>query len=254
MYADYDGAFSGIGKAYGSVKEADSMVIYGLKKFSLLDYPGKAACTLFTAGCNFRCPYCYNAPLVLDTHENKEIPLEDIYTFLENFRGLLDGICLTGGEPMIQRGMEEFLERVREMGYAVRLDTNGSFPDKLKRLVSEGLVSYVAMDLKNSKESYGKTVGIEGYDVGNVCKSVEYLLSGAVPYEFNTTVVLEFHQRSDFESIGRWIAGAEHYYLQRFIDSGNVIREGLHRDNEDIMHQALDIVKEKVPSAKLRGW
>ncbi len=230
------------------------MVIHGLKKFSLLDYPGKVACTLFTAGCNFRCPYCYNAPLVVDTHKNKEILREDIYTFLENGRGMLNGICLTGGEPLIQRGIEEFLNHVREMGYAVRLDTNGSFPDKLKRLVSEGLISYVAMDLKNSKESYGKTVGIEDYDIGNICRSVEYLLSGVIPYEFNTTVVLELHQRSDFESIGRWIEGADQYFLQRFVDSGNVMRKGLHRYNENIMRQALDIVKERVPSARLRGW
>lgn len=136
----------------------------------------------------------------------------------------------------------------------MRLDTNGSFPDKLKRLVSEGLISYVAMDLKNSKESYGKTVGIEDYDIGNICRSVEYLLSGVIPYEINTTVVLELHQRSDFESIGRWIEGADQYFLQRFVDSGNVMRKGLHRYNENIMRQALDIVKERVPSARLRGW
>lgn len=173
---------------------------------------------------------------------------------MENGRGMLNGICLTGGEPLIQRGIEEFLNHVREMGYAVRLDTNGSFPDKLKRLVSEGLISYVAMDLKNSKESYGKTVGIEDYDIGNICRSVEYLLSGVIPYEFNTTVVLELHQRSDFESIGRWIEGADQYFLQRFVDSGNVMRKGLHRYNENIMRQALDIVKERVPSARLRGW
>jgi len=229
------------------------MVVQSLKKFSLLDYPDKVACTLFTAGCNFRCPYCYNAPLVLNVHENKEIPMETIYSYLEKYRGLLDGICLTGGEPLIQHGIEEFLSCVREMGYAVRLETNGSLPDKLKKVVSEGLVSYVAMDIKNSRENYGKAVGIEGYDVRNICKSVEYLLSGVIPYEFNTTVVLELHQRSDFESISRWIAGAERYYLQRFVNTRNVIREGLHRYNESIMHQALDIVKQDIPSARLRG-
>ncbi len=230
------------------------MVIQCMKKFSLLDYPGKVACTVYTAGCNFRCPYCYNAPLVLNTHENKDIPLDDICQYLKNCKGLLDGVCLTGGEPMIQHGMEDFLDRVRELGYEVRLETNGSFPDKLKRIVSEGLVSYVAMDVKNSRESYGKTVGIEGYDVGNVCKSIEYLLSDAVPYEFSTTVVLELHRRSDFESIGRWIAGAKRYYLQRFVNSEHTIRGGLHRYNESIMHQALEIVRENVPSARLRGW
>jgi len=230
------------------------MVIQGLKKFSLLDYPGKMACTIFTAGCNFRCPYCYYKPLVIDTHENRNIPLEEVYAFLEEYQGILDGICLTGGEPLIQHGVEDFLKRVIEMGYAVRLETNGSFPDKLKRLVSEGMVSFVAMDIKNSRESYGKTVGIQGYDVENVNKSVEYLLSGAVPYEFCTTVVLEYHQRSDFESIGKWIAKAERYYLQRFLNSENVIKKGLHSYNDSIMEQALEVVKKEVPSAKLRKW
>ena len=155
------------------------MVIQGLKKFSLLDYPGKMACTVFTAGCNFRCPYCYYKPLVIDTHKNTGIPVEDVYTFLEKYQGILDGVCLTGGEPLIQHGVEEFLRHVKELGYAVKLETNGSFPDKLKRIVSEGLISYVAMDIKNSLESYGKTVGIEGYDVENVKKSAEFLLSNA---------------------------------------------------------------------------
>lgn len=230
------------------------MVIQGLKKFSLLDYPGKIACTVFTAGCNFRCPYCYYKPLVMDTHENREIPVEDVYAFLEKYRGFLDGVCLTGGEPLIQHGVEDFLKNVSELGYAVKLETNGSFPDKLRRIVSEGLVSYVAMDIKNSPESYGKTVGIQGYDVEKVRKSVEFLLSGAVPYEFCTTVVLEYHQRSDFESIGKWIPNAKQYYLQRFLNSEYVIQPGLHRYNDSIMEQALQIVKREVPSAKLRGW
>ncbi len=230
------------------------MVIQSLKKFSLLDYPGQVACTLFTAGCNFRCPYCYNSPLVMDTHKNQDIPLEEVYAYLEKYRGLLDGVCLTGGEPLIQHGIEEFLGRIREMGYVIRLETNGSCPDKLRKIVSEDLVSYVVMDLKNSQESYGKTVGIEGYDVSNICKSVEFLLSGAVPYEFNTTVVLELHQRSDFESIGRWISGAQKYYLQRFVNTDNVLQKGLHRYNDSIMHQALEVVKKNVPSARLRGW
>ncbi len=230
------------------------MVIQGLKKFSLLDYPGKMACTIFTAGCNFRCPYCYYKPLVIDTHENRNIPLEDVYAFLEEYQGILDGICLTGGEPLIQHGVEDFLRYVVNLGYAVKLETNGSFPDKLRRLASEGLVSFVAMDIKNSRESYGKTVGIEGYDVENVSKSVEYLLSNAVPYEFCTTVVLEYHQRSDFESIGKWIANAQRYYLQRFLNAEHVIKKGLHKYNDSIMEQALEIVKKEVPSAKLRKW
>ena len=229
------------------------MVIQGLQKLTLLDYPGKVACTVFTAGCNFRCPFCHNASLVIDTYKNQDISEEEIFSFLKKRQGVLDGVCVTGGEPLIQQGIEGFLQRIKELGYEVKLDTNGSFPDKLQRIVEAGLVDYVAMDIKNSQESYGKTIGIEEYDLANINRSVRYLLKGNVPYEFRTTVVQEFHRRSDFESIGRWIAGAGHYYLQQFVDSGDLIQDGLHGYNEDIMKQALEIVKKSVQTAELRG-
>lgn len=229
------------------------MMIQGLQKLTLLDYPGKVACTVFTAGCNFRCPFCHNASLVIDTHRNKEIPQEDFFAFLDKRKGVLDGVCVSGGEPLIQAGIEEFLVRIKDRGLLVKLDTNGSCPDKLIKLVEEGLVDYVAMDIKNSQESYGKTIGIEDYDVSKVHRSVSYLLRGNVPYEFRTTVVLEFHRRSDFESIARWIGGAERYYLQQFVDSGECLRGGLHAYNKNIMNQALGIVKKGVETAQLRG-
>ncbi len=229
------------------------MVIQGLQKLTLLDYPEKVACTVFTAGCNFRCPFCHNASLVIETYRNKEIPSDEFFDFLDKRTGILDGVCVTGGEPLIQRELEEFLGRIKEMGFSVKLDTNGSFPDKLKRIVEAGLVDYVAMDIKNSQENYGKTVGIENYDISNVNRSVQYLLRGNIPYEFRTTVVREFHQRSDFEAIGRWIGGAKRYYLQQFVDSGDLIRGGLHGYNKDIMTQALETVKRGVQTAELRG-
>ncbi len=229
------------------------MVIQGLQKLTLLDYPEKVACTVFTAGCNFRCPFCHNASLVIDTYKNKEISEEAFFSYLDKRGGVLDGVCVTGGEPLIQRGIEEFLARIKEMGFAVKLDTNGSLPDKLKRIVESGLVDYVAMDIKNSQESYGRTVGIEDYDISNVNKSVQYLLRGNVPYEFRTTVVREFHQRSDFESIARWIGGARRYYLQQFVDSGDLIQNGLHGYNKEIMNQALEVVRKGVQTAQLRG-
>ena len=229
------------------------MVIQGLQKLTLLDYPGKVACTIFTAGCNFRCLFCHNASLVIDTYKNQEIPEEELFSFLKKRTGVLDGVCVTGGEPLIQQGIEDLLMNIKELGYAVKLDTNGSFPDKLRRLVEQGLVDYVAMDIKNSQESYGKTIGIEEYDIENVNRSVQYLLRGNVPYEFRTTVVQELHRRSDFESIGRWIEGAQHYYLQQFVDSGDIIHPGLHGYNKDIMNQALEIVRKRVPTAELRG-
>ena len=229
------------------------MVIQGLQKLTLLDYPGKVACTIFTAGCNFRCPFCHNASLVIDTYKNQEIPEEELFSFLKKRTGVLDGVCVTGGEPLIQQGIEDLLLKIKELGYAVKLDTNGSFPDKLRRLVEQGLVDYVAMDIKNSQESYGKTIGIEEYDIENVNRSVQYLLRGNVPYEFRTTVVQELHRRSDFESIGRWIEGAQHYYLQQFVDSGDIIQSGRHGYHKDIMSQALEIVRKRVPTAELRG-
>lgn len=229
------------------------MIIQGLQKLTLLDYPGKVACTIFTAGCNFRCPFCHNASLVLDTSKNQVIPEEEVLAFLKKRQGVLDGVCITGGEPLIQHDIESFMEKVKDLGYELKLDTNGSYPDKLKLLVEKGLVDYVAMDIKNSQESYGKTIGIEGYDIENIHKSIRYLLSGVVPYEFRTTVVKEFHQKSDFYSIGRWISGAQKYYLQQFVDSGDLIQEGLHGYNDDIMNQALQIVKKDVEIAQLRG-
>lgn len=229
------------------------MVIQGLQKLTLLDYPGKVACTIFTAGCNFRCPFCHNASLVINTYNNRTIPNDEIFAFLKKRQGILDGVCVTGGEPLIQSGIEEFLAKIKEMGFQVKLDTNGSFPDKLKKLVEEGLADYVAMDIKNSQESYGKTIGIEGYDLKNINRSVDYLLSGVVSYEFRTTVVRQFHQRTDFESIAKWIKGADKYYLQQFVDSGDLISQGLSGYNKDIMEQALSIVKMEVPNAQIRG-
>ncbi len=229
------------------------MVIQGLQKLTLLDYPQKVACTVFTAGCNFRCPFCHNASLVIDTYKNHEIPGEEFFAFLRKRQGILDGVCVTGGEPLIQHGIEDFVREIKRLGYAVKLDTNGSFPDKLQRIVEAGLVDYVAMDIKNSQENYGRTVGIEGYDLRNIHRSVQYLLSDPISYEFRTTVVREFHQRSDFESIGKWIRGARRYYLQQFVDSGDLIRGGLRGYSKDIMKQALEVVKPYVISAELRG-
>lgn len=229
------------------------MVIQGLQKLTLLDYPGKVACTVFTAGCNFRCPFCHNASLVTETGKNRVISQEEFFAFLGKRVGVLDGVCVTGGEPLLQQGIEDFLGRIREMGYQVKLDTNGSFPEKLAHIVEQGLVDYVAMDVKNSPESYGKTIGVEEYDTGYVDKSIRYLMSCGISYEFRTTVVQEFHQRSDFESIGRWIERADRYYLQQFVDSGDLIRPGLHGYNRDIMEQALEIVKKYVKTAELRG-
>lgn len=231
------------------------MRIQGLQKLTLLDYPGKVACTIFTAGCNFRCPFCHNASLVVHPEENEEISEEEIIKFLKKRTGVLDGVCISGGEPLLQPDIERFMRKVKALGYRIKLDTNGSFPDKLKHLVEEGLVDYVAMDIKNAKESYGKTIGVEAYDLTPIEESVAYLLSdyGQVPYEFRTTVVRELHKKADFISMGIWLRGAKQYYLQAFVDSGDLIVQGMSGYEKEQMEAAQNIVEKKVPCVELRG-
>lgn len=229
------------------------MNIQGLQKLTLLDYPEKVACTIFTAGCNFRCPFCHNAALVTHVDPYKGMQEGEVLAFLKKRQGILDGVCLTGGEPLLQPDIAAFIDKVKELGYSVKLDTNGSNIERLRQLVEKDLVDYVAMDIKNAPNKYGQTIGIDGYNLENILQSVDYLKSGAVSYEFRTTVVREFHKREDFASIGRWLKGAEHYYLQAFIDSGDLIQPGLRGYTSVIMQQALEIVKRYIPNAELRG-
>lgn len=229
------------------------MNIQGLQKLTLLDYPEKVACTIFTAGCNFRCPFCHNASLVSHIDMEKNIPVEKVLAFLKKRFGVLDGICISGGEPLLQPDLEEFIFRVKEMGYFVKLDTNGSNSYMLRYLVENKLLDYVAMDIKNAPAKYGITIGIAEYNLEEVLRSVDFLMSDAVPYEFRTTVVREFHKREDFAAIGRWIKGARRYYLQNFQDSGDLIRPGLRAYTRDILVQALEVVRRNVPDAELRG-
>lgn len=229
------------------------MNIQGLQKLTLLDYPEKVACTIFTAGCNFRCPFCHNASLVTHVDTHNDIPVEEVLAFLKKRQGILDGMCVTGGEPLLQPDLAPFLEKVKAMGYSIKLDTNGSNMIRLRQLVEQGLVDYVAMDIKNAPNKYGETIGIDGYNLENILQSVDYLKSGVIPYEFRTTVVREFHKREDFAAIGRWLKGAEKYYLQGFVDSGDLIQNGLRAYTKEIMEQALEIVRRNIPNAELRG-
>ncbi len=228
--------------------------LQGIQKLTLLDYPGRVACTLFTGGCNFRCPFCQNSAL-LPCHKEGELDTADVLRFLEQRRkkGLLDGVCITGGEPLLQEGIAEFLRALKQMGYAVKLDTNGSFPDKLQELIEAKLVDYVAMDIKNSLERYAQTSGTNGLYNQMVERSVELLKKGLVPYEFRTTVVKEFHDAESFQKIASWIEGAERYYLQSFVDSDEVLEKGLHAYEPAELEAFRQMILPKVPSAKLRG-
>lgn len=238
------------------------MNIQGFQKLTLLDYPEKVACTIFTGGCNFRCPFCHNASLVVGEQGNI-IPIErqgqrgytedEVLAYLKKRQGILDGVCITGGEPLLQKDLESFIVKVRELGFLIKLDTNGSYPEKLDQLIGKGLIDYVAMDIKNSIEHYGETIGIENYDTTPIEKSVALLLKGNVEYEFRTTVTKEFHKAEDISQIGAWIKDAPRYFLQQFVDSGDVIGRGLHPCDEEEMKAWIGILQKTIPEAKLRG-
>ncbi len=228
------------------------MKIKGLQKLTLLDYPGRLAATVFLGGCNFRCPFCHNASLVVRGDDN-EISEEELLAFLETRRGKLSGVCITGGEPTLNPSLPSFISKIRALGYSVKLDTNGTNPDMLEELVKGGLVDYVAMDIKSSPERYGAVSGVPGLDISAVERSVEFLLLGEVEYEFRTTVVRELHTVEDIEAIGRWIQGAQAYFLQPFKDSGDIIENGFSSYSEAEISQLLAAVRAYIPNAQIRG-
>lgn len=228
------------------------MVISGFQKMTLLDFPGKVACTIFTGGCNFRCPFCHNALLVTEDFK-ADFTEDEILSFLEKRKGLLDGVCITGGEPLLQPDIADFIRKIKEMGYAVKLDTNGSFPGKLKALVADELIDYVAMDIKNSIEKYAVTAGSDESIVPEIEESINFLLSGAVDYEFRTTVVKEFHAVSDIAAASQRIKGAKRYFLQYFEDSGGLISDGLHPVEKEIMEQMKNAAQIHIPQTAIRG-
>ena len=203
------------------------MKLYGLQKMTLLDYPGHVACTAFLGGCDFRCPFCHNYELV-DGSAEAVMDEGDFFAFLEKRRVLLDGVAVTGGEPCLHRDLPDFMRRIRTMGFAVKLDTNGAHPDLLRTILREGLADYVAMDIKNSPAKYAMTCGLPGIDLGPVRESAALLIGGETDYELRTTVVDELHEPEDFRAIGEWIAGARRYRLQCFTDRDTVPFGNLH--------------------------
>ena len=226
----------------------------GFQKMTLLDFPGKVACTLFTGGCNMRCPFCHNALLVKEAAELQEISEETILSYLKKRQGILDGVAITGGEPLLWPDLPLFIEKVRALGFLVKLDTNGTKPAFLKQLVEGGLVDYVAVDIKNSKEKYAETCGIPGFSIQPVEDTVSFLLEGHVPYEFRTTVVSEYHEVSDFAKIGEWIRGAERYFLQEFVSQEELVgNRELHAVKKETMKEMLRTIRPYVKEASIRG-
>ena len=231
------------------------MKVTGIQKLTLLDYPGVVACTVFTAGCNFRCPFCHNAMLVLPEQIDDECLTDDeVFGFLKKRRGVLDGVAVTGGEPLLHADMPEFLARVKELGYKIKLDTNGSNPELLSEIVKNKLVDRVAMDIKNAPEEYARTIGLKSFDIAPVERPKEMLLRGDIDYEFRTTVVKGIHTKESLIGAAKWIEGAKEYYLQQFKDSGNLILpDGLSAYDEKQMHALADAVRDYVPTVEVRG-
>lgn len=229
------------------------MKISGLQKLTLLDYPGKMAAIIFCAGCNFICPLCQNSELVLSPQNAPSIEKDELFSFLNKRKNILEGVVITGGEPLIYEETYDLIKEIKDLGYFVKLDTNGSFPERLKNLIDARLVDYVAMDIKNSKEKYAKTTGREQLDTGLIEKSINILLSGVVEYEFRTTVTKELHTEQDFEEIGKWIKGAKHYYLQTYRDSESVISRRFTSPEKTFLDRIKAIVEPFVANVELRG-
>lgn len=228
------------------------MTINGMQKLTLLDYPGNVACLIFTQGCNFRCPFCHNSGL-LDMNNNCEkIDEKEVFKYLEKRKGLLDGVCISGGEPLLQKDIEYFIRKVKDLGYKVKLDTNGSSPKKLKQLIEEGLIDYVAMDIKNDFLNYDKTAGM-CTNIDNIKKSIEIIENSNIEYEFRTTIVKQFHDVGKLEKIIQYIGPNARYYIQNYQDCSSVLQRGLNGfDNEELLN-IKNTLGVKYPNLVVRG-
>ena len=228
-------------------------MIKGLQTLTLLDYPGKVACTVFTGGCNFRCPFCHNGGIVLNPGAEPSIPEEKVFDLLKKRRGVLEGVCITGGEPTLWKGLWDFAREIKAMGYSVKLDTNGTNPELMHKLILAGVVDYVAMDIKNCPDKYAETIGVKGFNLQPVKDSVRLLMQGTVGYEFRTTVVKGMHTPQDIVEIGKWIQGAQKYFIQPYRDSDLVIDRSCERHSDEELQALLAAAREYVPAAELRG-
>ncbi len=229
------------------------MEIHGFNKTTLLDYPGHVAATVFTGGCNFRCPFCHNADLVLNPGSQTLVPEGEVLSHLKKRRGILEGVCITGGEPTLQPDLPDFIRKVRELGYLVKLDTNGYMPEVLTRLLAEGMLDYVAMDVKAAPDNYQNASGCPGLIFDRIEKSISVLKDCKIPYEFRTTVVQGLHTVQEFDAIGRLLEGSRVYYLQAFRESENVIQEGFRTFPADVMEEIRKKAGKYIDKVELRG-
>lgn len=234
-------------------------MISGLQRLTLLDYPGKIACTVFLGGCNFRCPFCHNGSLVVPSEISELMSEDEFFAFLDSRVGRLEGVCISGGEPTLTPNLADFVRKIKEKGFSVKLDTNGSRPEVLRSLIDENLLDYVAMDIKNSPENYGKTVGFNSeFGIRNskliesVRESAKILMQGRVDFEFRTTLCRELHSEGDIEAIGKWLSGDEKFYLQSYRDEGDLLLGGFSTYTEAERSELLKTLRKYIPNAELR--
>lgn len=226
----------------------------GIEKLSLLDYDGYLATTLFMAGCPFRCPYCHNGELVVHPELAQTIPWEEVRTYLKKRKGVLEAVVITGGEPTIMPDLFEKIAEIKSMGYKVKLDSNGYNPKVLRKIVDEGLVDFIAMDIKNCKEAYAYTSGVKDLDISRIEESVKILMENKIPYEFRTTILKEFHSEIDIKEIGKWIQGCSSYHLQKYNDRETCIAHGYHEVPLEEAKHFIEVLKPYIPNASLRGY
>ena len=230
------------------------MVFYGLEKLSLVDYDGKVAATVFTGACNFKCGFCHNGPLVESVDSLKTLSENEVLSYFSSRKGILDGVCITGGEPTLHKDLPFFIEKVKKLGLSVKVDTNGTNPEMIKSLYENGLADYFAMDVKNDKKNYALTVGLPAYDTGKIEKSVDFFLTGNADYEFRTTIINEYHSAENVKNIAEWIKGAKRYFLQKFKEVDTCLTHGLHEVPEEKALEFIKIAKPFVPETRLRGY
>jgi pyruvate formate lyase activating enzyme len=229
------------------------MQIHGFNKTTLLDYPKHLAATIFFGGCNMRCPFCHNASLVSGIASQPIIPEQEVLSYLAKRKGILEGVCITGGEPTLNPDLVAFITKIKELGLKVKLDTNGTNPQLMKTLVEDKLIDYIAMDIKNSKEKYALTAGLNHFTIEPILESADFLLTSPIEYEFRTTIVKEYHSREDMLSIGEWLSGAQAYFLQSYEDSGDILQPGLHSHSKETLDEYAMLLTPMIPSVSVRG-
>jgi pyruvate formate lyase activating enzyme len=229
------------------------MQIHGFNKTTLLDYPKHLAATIFLGGCNMRCPFCHNASLVTNTTSQPTIPEEEVLSYLVKRQNILEGVCITGGEPTLYPDLPTFIKKIKDLGFKIKLDTNGTNPVMIKTLITDKLIDYIAMDIKNSPEKYTLTAGLSNLSLDPIRESVDLLLTSPLDYEFRTTVVKEYHTLEDMLSISNWLSGAKAYYLQSYKDSDDIILPGLHDHSKETLLEYVKLLSLKIPNVSIRG-